>query len=54
MLRKFKRMKFRVGINFIASSEEYAKLFNSILKFYVPPSNMNAQVIMETEGTLLT
>eukprot|EP00347_Sterkiella_histriomuscorum_P023425 403334689 len=54
MLRKFKKLKFRVGINFIASSVEYAKIFNSILKFYIPPSNMNAQTIIETEGTLLT
>lgn len=37
MLRKFKKLKYKVGIKYIASSEEYARLFTSILKFFVPP-----------------
>lgn len=37
MLKKFKKM--RVGMKIIASSDEYARLFQSILRFFVPPQS---------------
>ncbi len=42
MLKKFKKEKFKVGIKYIAASEEYARLFSSILKFFIPPMTPQA------------
>ena len=39
MLQKFKRAEFKQGIKYMAASDDYARIFASILKFYVPPLN---------------
>jgi len=54
MLSKFKKLKFKVGIRFLVSSEDYAKIFNSILKFYVPPMSLTAEALLESDGSLIT
>lgn len=36
MLSKFKRLKFAKGRKFFIASEEYAKLFASIMKLVLP------------------
>ncbi|CDW80715.1 UNKNOWN [Stylonychia lemnae] len=54
MLQKFKKLKFKAGIKFIAASDDYARQFNSILKFYVPPINLTQEILLETEGSLVT
>jgi len=37
MIKKFKKQKFTEGLKCFASSEEYGRLFLSILKFIIPP-----------------
>jgi hypothetical protein len=53
ILSKFKNLKFNKGIKAIASSDEYARQFNSILKLYAPPSDpdfshLDASLIADT------
>ena len=38
VLRRFKKYKNKKGTKFFAGSDDYAKLFTSILRFFVPPS----------------
>lgn len=62
MIKKFKKEKFKQGLKILISTDEYGRLFNSILKFFVPPQNMQAMhqssalggILFETEGTLIT
>ena len=63
MIKKFKKEKFKQGIKILISSEEYGRLFASLLKFFVPPQNPQAMhsssalsggLLFETEGTLIT
>ena len=42
LVKKFKSAKFKQGLKHIASSEEYARLLTSILKFFVPPQTAEA------------
>lgn len=37
MLQKFKKMKFKSGIKHFAESDDYSRIFSSILKIYIPP-----------------
>lgn len=39
MLQKFKQLKFNLGIKYVAASDDYCKIFTSILKLYCPPSD---------------
>jgi|LauGreDrversion4_2_1035121.scaffolds.fasta_scaffold1438669_2 hypothetical protein len=61
MIKKFKKEKFKQGLRILISSDEYGRLFASILKFFVPPQSMQAMnqasgsgALFETEGTLIT
>jgi hypothetical protein len=47
MLQKFKHNKFKKGIKFIASSDEYCRMFQSIIKFFVMDLNSGAPVSVE-------
>jgi len=42
MIKKFKKEKFKQGLRILISSDEYGRLFASILKFFVPPQSMQA------------
>lgn len=44
MIKKFKKQKFKEGIKCFAASEEYGRLFISILKFLIPPQGPTGQV----------
>jgi hypothetical protein len=44
MIKKFKKEKFKQGLKILISSEEYGRLFASILKFFVPPQNPQAML----------
>ena len=39
MLQKFKELKFNLGIKHVAGSDDYCKIFTSVLKLYCPPSD---------------
>jgi hypothetical protein len=42
MLKKFTEQYNKVEIKYIPASEEYARLFSSILKFFIPPMTPQA------------
>lgn len=53
MLKKYKSLKVKKGLKLIAGSDEYGRLFSSVLKFFVPPQTQEAMQRM-TEGGLLS
>lgn len=51
MLQKFKKLKFNLGIKYVAGSDDYSKIFTSILKLYSAPCDPE---IVHQEGTLIS
>lgn len=39
MLQKFKQLKFALGIKYVAASDDYCKIFTSMLKLFCPPAD---------------
>lgn len=60
MLKKFKQIKVKGALKGFVQQDEYGRLFQSILKFVVPPMTPQAQMDMmassqiDPEGTLIS
>jgi hypothetical protein len=55
ILKKFKKHKFSEGQKFFASSDDYSRLFLSLIKFFIPPQTQEALCASVVfESTLLT
>lgn len=47
-------MKFKSGIKHFAESDDYSRIFSSILKIYIPPQNINETPLSDIENSLVT